>query len=99
MAAAEVGLKGGGGGGRTEEEEGAAATGQVRFFLFICSIIGGLGEGKMGCWQAGPDSCLRPGRFRAAPYRAVPRAGPPCWGRGPGTKRLSCLGPCLDRAF
>jgi hypothetical protein len=43
----------------------------------------------MGCWQAGPDSCLRPGRFRAAPYRAVPRAGPPCWGRGPGTKRLS----------
>jgi hypothetical protein len=90
MAAAEVGLKGewetaavwdsGGGGGGCN---------WVRFFLFICSIIGGLGEGKMGCWQAGPDSCLRPGRFRAAPYRVVPRAGPPCWGRGPGTKRLS----------
>jgi hypothetical protein len=81
MAAAEVGLKGDGGGMGLGRRRGRLQLGKLGFFLFICSIIGGLGEGKMGCWQAGPDSCR--------PYRAVPRAGPPCWGRGPGTKRLS----------
>jgi hypothetical protein len=67
MAAAEVGLKGDGGGMGLGRRRGRLQLGKLGFFLFICSIIGGLGEGKMGCWQAGPDSCLRPGRFRAAP--------------------------------
>jgi hypothetical protein len=47
-------------------------------------------EGEMlGRWQARPPSCLRPGRLRAALYRAVPRAGPTGRGGGPGTKRPS----------
>jgi hypothetical protein len=86
-----VKLKGGGGGGGMGigRRRGRLQQGKLGSFVFICSIIGGLGEGKMGCWQAGPDSCLRSGHFRAAPYRAVFRAGPTGRDGGPGTKRSS----------
>jgi hypothetical protein len=48
------------------------------------------GRGDAGRELAGrAASCLRPGRLRAALYRAVPRAGPTGRGGGPGTKRPS----------
>jgi hypothetical protein len=48
----------------------------------------GRGTGGESC-QAGPTTCLMPGRLWAALYQAVPRAGPTGRGGGPGTKRPS----------
>jgi hypothetical protein len=44
---------------------------------------------KDGLLAGRAPSCLTLGRHRAAPYRAVPRAGPTGRGGGPGTKRPS----------
>jgi hypothetical protein len=63
----------------------------------------GGGRAGVGFWWADSRTChlvLLSGRYRAANFRAVLRAGPPCWGCGPGTKRTSA-GPALspiDRA-
>jgi hypothetical protein len=98
--------------GAVEDRAGAVGVGQeqVRVFLvFICSIVGELGDRKMGSWQVGSDSCLGPGRFCVTPYRVVRRAGPTSRGGASGTKRSSgragtkhylivprvVLGPCF----
>jgi hypothetical protein len=50
------------------------------------------GRAGVGCWWADSRPCrlgLLSGRYRAANFRAVLRAGPPCWGCSPSTKRTS----------
>jgi hypothetical protein len=52
----------------------------------------------LGCWQAGPPSCLRPGCHRAISYRAVLRTVLICGGSGPCTKGRRA-GPALSTMY